>query len=59
MNKNKNKKIYWKCKTCGDEIFFDTKKVMTWCSCGAMGIDGCQEYTRIIGDSENAVQIKK
>ena len=59
MNKKESKKVYWKCKTCGDEIFFDTKKVMTWCSCGVMGIDGCEGYTSIIGYKDNAGLIKK
>jgi peptide methionine sulfoxide reductase MsrB len=59
MNKKETKKTYYQCKTCGDEIFSDTKKVMTWCGCGAMGIDGCEGYIRIIGDKDNAVLIKK
>jgi len=59
MNEKEVKKLYCKCKTCGDEIFSDTKKVMTWCGCGAMGIDGCEEYTRIIGDKDNSEMIKK
>lgn len=59
MNEKEVKKIYWKCKTCGDEIFSNTKKVMAWCSCGAMGIDGCEGYIRIIGDKKNAELIGK
>jgi hypothetical protein len=58
MNKTQ-KKIYWKCKTCGNEIYFDTGKVMTWCKCGAMGIDGCEHYTRIIGDKENFEMVER
>jgi hypothetical protein len=26
--------------------FFDTKKLMTWCGCGAMGIDACLLVSR-------------
>jgi hypothetical protein len=45
--------------------FFDTKKLMTWCGCGAMGIDacllvkGCEGYIRIIVDKDNSIQVKK
>ncbi len=59
MSKKETQKIYCKCKTCGDEIYSDTKKVMTWCSCGAMGVDGCEGYIRIIGDNKNAELIEK
>lgn len=32
---------------------------MTWCKCGAMGVDGCEGYTRIIGNKENPEMIEK
>lgn len=59
MNKKESKKIYCKCKTCGDEIFSDTNKVMIGCSCGAMEIDGCEGYIRIIGDKDNVELIER
>ena len=44
------KDIYFKCLQCGDEIFWNTHKQMIFCQCGALGIDGCEYYARIIGD---------
>jgi hypothetical protein len=51
------KKIYIKCKKCGDEIFGDTRKKMTDCKCGAIAVDGCEDYVRVIGDEENYEKI--
>ena len=28
----------------GDEIFWNTYKSMTYCKCGALGVDGCEFY---------------
>ena len=51
---NKTKKnLYIKCKKCGDEIFGDTRKKMTDCKCGAIAVDGCKEYVRVIGEKED------
>lgn len=44
------KEIYIKCKKCADEIFGDTRKKMTYCKCKTIGVDGCEDYVRVIGD---------
>ena len=52
MNKlvNQNKKeIYIKCKKCADEIYWNTHKKMTPCKCGAIEVDGCEDYIRVTG----------
>ncbi len=53
------KKIYIKCKKCGDEIFGDTGKRMTDCKCKAIAVDGCEDYVRVIGDKVNYKEILK
>ncbi|OHB19041.1 MAG: hypothetical protein A2666_04370 [Parcubacteria group bacterium RIFCSPHIGHO2_01_FULL_47_10b] len=53
------KGTYYKCIHCGDEIFWNTHKRYTSCSCGKIAIDGCEDYVRIIGnerDYEEVVQ---
>jgi hypothetical protein len=57
--KKTEKKIYVKCKKCGDEIFGDTRKRMTDCKCGAIAVDGCKEYVRVIGEKEDYEEILK
>jgi hypothetical protein len=52
VNKMK-KKIYIKCKKCKDKIFGDTKKKLIYCKCKSIGIDGCEDYIRIIGNKED------
>lgn len=47
------KETYIKCAKCGDEIFGDTRKKMTYCTCKAIAVDGCEDYIRIIGTNEN------
>ena len=53
------KKIYIKCKKCGDEIFGDTQKRMTDCKCGAIAVDGCEDYVRVIGEEGDYEEISK
>ena len=53
------KEVYFKCKKCGDEIYWNTNKQMTYCKCGALGVDGCDDYVRLIGDKKNHEEIKK
>ena len=53
------KKICIKCKKCGDEIFGDTRKKMTDCKCGAIAVDGCEDYVRVIGDEGDYEEISK
>jgi hypothetical protein len=53
------KEVYFRCKKCGDEIYFDTHKKLTYCKCGALGVDGCEDYVRLLGDENNHEEIKK
>ncbi|MCX6761199.1 MAG: hypothetical protein NTZ84_03825 [Candidatus Nealsonbacteria bacterium] len=53
------KETYVRCKKCGDEIFGDTHKKMTCCKCKFIGVDGCEDYVRIIGEEENYEIISK
>ncbi len=53
------KDLYFKCLQCGDEVFWNTHKQMTYCQCGALGVDGCEYYVRIIGDEKNCKQVYK
>ena len=59
MKVKTKKEVYWKCKKCGDEIYWNTHKKMTMCKCGALGVDGCEDYVRLIGNREDHEQIKK
>ena len=57
---NKTKKItFVRCKKCGDEIFGDTKKKMTYCKCKSICVDGCDDYVRVSGDKKNYEEILK
>ena len=49
-NNNKKQKAgtYFECLKCGDRIYYDTGKKMTPCKCGAIEIDGCEFYSRLI-----------
>jgi hypothetical protein len=44
---------YYKCKKCSDEIFWNTHKKYTTCKCGALAVDGCEDYVRLIGNEED------
>ena len=50
---------YYKCKKCGDEIYWNTHKNYTSCKCGALAIDGCEDYVRINGDKKNWEIVEK
>jgi hypothetical protein len=50
---------YYKCKKCGDEIFWNTHKKYTACKCGALAVDGCEDYVRLIGNKEDRETITK
>ena len=53
------KKTYIKCKKCGVEIHQNTHKKMTPCKCGAVQVDGCADYGRVLGNKEDyAVLVK-
>ncbi|MEI6304513.1 MAG: hypothetical protein WCP09_00635 [Candidatus Taylorbacteria bacterium] len=57
---NRNKiETYIKCKKCGDEIYWNTHKKMTSCKCGAIDVDGCEDYVRVIGGKDNYEEMKK
>ncbi len=56
----KNKKeTYYKCKKCGGEIYWNTHKQLIHCKCGALGVDGCEFYVRLLGDEKNHEEIIK
>ena len=53
------KEIYWKCKKCGDEIYWNTHKGLTNCKCGALGVDGCKAYIRLLGSKKDYRKVVK
>lgn len=48
-----------KCKKCGMGIYFNTHKRMTPCTCGAIQVDGCEYYFRMIGNKEDYELVHK
>lgn len=62
MNKpvNQNtKEVYIKCLKCNDEIYWNTHKKLTPCTCGAISVDGCEDYVRVTGNKEDYEEIQK
>ena len=53
------KETYYKCKKCGDEVYWNTHKKYTQCSCGALAVDGCEDYVRVIGDKDSYQEVVK
>ena len=53
------KETYIKCKKCGTEIYWNTHKKMTPCKCGAISVDGCEDYVRVGGDKTDYEEIQK
>ncbi len=53
------KETYIKCKKCCAEIYYNTHKKMTSCECGAVRVDGCENYTRILGDEKDYEIVEK
>lgn len=53
------KEAYFKCKKCGDEIYWNTHKKMIYCRCESIAIDGCEYYVRIVGNKESYKRIEK
>ena len=47
------KEVYYKCKKCGEEIYWNTRKRLISCKCGALEVDGCEDYVRLLGDKVN------
>ena len=50
---------YYKCTHCGDEIYWNTHKSLTFCKCKKIAIDGCEYYVRINGNKGDFVVIEK
>jgi hypothetical protein len=56
----KNKKeSYWKCKKCGDEIYWNIHKKMIHYKCGVLGVDGCEYYVLLIGDKNDRKEVMR
>lgn len=53
------KETYIKCKKCGDEVYFNTQKKMIPCTCGAIEVDGCEDYVRVVGVEGTYEEVKK
>ncbi len=53
------KQTYYKCRKCNDEIVWNTYKKLIFCSCKSIGVDGCEEYVRLIGNEEDIEVINK
>lgn len=53
------KETYIKCVKCGDEIYYNTHKELVHCKCGAIWVDGCEDYVRMGGNREDFIQIQK
>ncbi len=51
--------IHYKCRKCGDEIYWNTSKKMVHCKCGALKVDGCEFYVRVIGDEADLEEVKR
>lgn len=58
-NQKNKKETYIKCKKCGSEIYWNTHKKMVPCTCGAISVDGCEDYIRIGGNKENYEEVHK
>ena len=52
------KETYIKCKNCGAEIYWNTHRKMTPCKCGAISVDGCEDYIRVLGDKDGYTEVK-
>ena len=40
-------------------VNWNTHKSMTYCKCGALGVDGCEFYLRLIGDEKYREEVKR
>ena len=45
------------CMSCGDKIFSRHRHDFVTCTCGAVSVDGGQEYLRRVGDFTNAMDL--
>lgn len=46
-------KEYIRCKKCGSCININTNNQYIECACGAIAVDGNEDYTRVIGEYED------
>ncbi len=53
------KKIYIRCTHCGDEIFWNTHKSLTYCQCEQISVDGCEYYVRINGNKGDYEHVQR
>ncbi len=53
------KETYYKCIHCGDEIFWNTHKKLTYCKCKKIWVDGCEYYVRTGGNEKDCRVITK
>jgi len=44
---------YVECRKCRDVIVSLHRHDMVWCSCGAIAIDGGEDYTKLTGNKED------
>jgi len=47
-----------KCAECGDVIESRHRHDFVWCKCGAIAVDGGQDYMRRIGDPKNFLPVE-
>ena len=45
------------CLKCGDRPFSRDRHDMSYCECGAIAVDGGQEYLRRVGDIGNCIDL--
>ena len=50
---------YYKCTHCGDEIFWNTHKNLTYCKCKKISVDGCEDYVRVGGTEKDYEVVHK
>ena len=53
------KEIHYRCKKCGDEIYWNTHKKLVHCKCDKISVDGCEYYVRINGNEGDYKIIKR
>ena len=48
----------YKCTHCGDEIFWNTHKKLTYCKCKKIWIDSCEDFTPLDMKLSNGVNVR-
>ncbi len=59
MKKETKKEIHYRCKKCGDEIYWNTHRNLKYCKCKKIWVDGCEDYVRVGGNEADREEIKK